>query len=144
MKVTDNRPVSSYSNIKKKAKSAASGSSFADIMAASTASSGSTAESSGVAATAPMDGLLALQEVSEEDYARRETLKQGHNLIQSLEALRQSLLLGAVPYSVLRTLEGRLSEQRQMTVDPDLHSIMDDIELRAAVELAKLEANSHR
>ena len=138
VKIDDTNPLKGYSGIKKKLKSGSTSSTaFAEILSAASSSSDAASAVSSVAASANVGGLLSLQEVSDEDFARQKTIKQGENLLKSLDALRQSLLLGAVPLDVLRTLESRLAQQREMTVDPKLHAIMDDIELRAAVELAK-------
>ena len=143
MRITDNRPVTSASEAKKKPKAgAASASGFADALGAASSSSSGTSEVSGVSATASVGNLLALQEVSDDDYERAQTIRQGQDLLKSLDSLRQSLLLGNVPSSTLETLEGRLKIQRAQTVDPKLHAIMDDIELRAAVELAKYQRNN--
>ena len=143
MRITDNRPVTSASEAKKKPKAGgASSSAFADALSNANSSSSGTSEVSGVSATASVGNLLALQEVSDDDYERAQTIRQGQDLLKSLDSLRQSLLLGNVPSSTLETLEGRLKIQRAQTVDPKLHAIMDDIELRAAVELAKYQRNN--
>lgn len=138
-KIKGTSSATGYGNIKKTGgKSGSAGSAFSDILAAAGASTSAAAGASSIAAPTGIGGLLGLQEVSDEHIARQKTIKQGHSLLQSLEAIRQSLLLGMVPIDVLKTLESRLKNQREMTIDPALHSIMDDIELRAAVELAKL------
>ena len=138
MRITDNRPVTSASEAKKKPKTGgASSSAFADALSSASNSTSSTSEVTSVSATASVGSLLALQEVSDEEYTRSQTIRQGEDLLKSLDSIRQSLLLGNVSINVLQTLEERLKVQRSQTVDPKLHAIMDDIELRAAVELAK-------
>lgn len=144
VKISDTNPLKGYGNIKKKLKAnSSSGTAFADVLSAASNSDGPAAVSS-VSATASVGSLLSLQEVSDEDIARKKTIEHGQNLIKSLEALRQSLLMGSVPLHVLQSLEGRLKQQREMTIDPELHAIMDDIELRAAVELAKYERRNDK
>lgn len=94
------------------------------------------------AATAPvgnLESLLAAQEMPEETLRRQTLIRQGHDMIESLESLRQSLLTGRIPPAVLSELSGRLAVQRQSVTDPKLIGIIEDIELRVAVELAKLE-----
>ena len=138
VKINDTNPLKGYAGIKKKLKAGSTGgASFSDALSAASSSSDAASAVSSVSATANVGGLLSLQEVSDEDFARQKAIKQGQNMLSSLDALRQSLLLGRVPVDVLRTLESRLAQQREMTVDPKLHAIIDDIELRAAVELAK-------
>lgn len=141
IKINDSHPVKGYSHLKKKLKSASSGAaSFDSVLSAASSTQESLAGVSGLSGAASVGSLLALQEVSQEEMAKKEALQHGTNLLKSLEALRQSLLLGRVPVDVLRTLESRLQRQRQLTMDPELHEIIDDIELRAAVELAKYDS----
>lgn len=121
----------------KKAGKAASGTSFADILAASEA--GGTAATSDIAATAAVNNMLALQEISEEDVRRRKLVQQGHNLLDVLEKLRRQLLTGTLPAPLLQELARNIAMKKQTVMDPQLMALMEDIELRAAVELAKLE-----
>jgi hypothetical protein len=48
------------------------------------------------------------------------------------------LLLGTIPASRLESLAQQIRAKREQVSDPRLDQILDDIELRAAVELAKL------
>lgn len=139
IKINDSNPIKGYGGIKKKAKASTSSTSFDSILSTASTAQENLGGVSGVSASASIGSLLALQEVSEEDVAKKKVIQYGGDLIKSLEALRQSLLLGRVPVDVLKTLESRLKKQRQMTMDPELHAIIDDIELRAAVELAKYQ-----
>lgn len=88
---------------------------------------------------ASVDGLLALQSMEGEAERRRQAVREGEEMLDSLERLRRSLLSGGVPPGVLRELEQRLSRQRAMVSDPQLIALIDDIELRVAVEKAKLD-----
>jgi len=92
-----------------------------------------------VAATSALGNMLALQEISEEDIKRKKLEQQGHNMLDALEDLRQKLLIGNLPPSVLQNIGRQMSIQKQFVSDPRLMEIIDDIELRTAVELAKLE-----
>jgi hypothetical protein len=116
-------------------------SSFADVLAATEAENAAPASSlTDVAATAALNNLLALQEISEEDVKRKKLAQQGKNMLDSLEKLRMQLLAGTVPAHTMQELSRQLSLQKQEVIDPQLRAIIDDIELRTAVELAKLEA----
>jgi hypothetical protein len=139
MKITEYSQIRNAPSVRKKI-ATGSTSSFSDVLASmESGTTASASEAASLTATGGVDVLLSLQEVSEETTARKQVVQQGHALLDSLEALRHSLLMGAVPMSVLTTLEARLNQQRLMTNDPRLHEIMDDIELRVAVELAKWE-----
>lgn len=101
-----------------------------------------TSELSEVAApSAPssLSGVLALQEISDEEMHRQKAFKQAHLTLDVLEELRNSLLMGEVPLHLLNRLAGRIAEQKKTISDPRLLDLMKDIELRASVELAKLE-----
>jgi hypothetical protein len=139
MKITEYNPLRGYGGIKKKMGVSSSSSNFADILSAAQSAADGVGDVAAASASASVAGLFALQEVSEEEYNRKKTIQHGHTLLDSLEALRHALLMGQVPVEVLKTLEARLKQQRALTFDPALHEIMDDIELRAAVELAKWE-----
>ena len=92
------------------------------------------------ATPAAVNGLLALQEVhddADENSSRAKAF--AHGLLDQLDVLRHSLLLGRIEPARLRELHGRLQAERVKVMDPELASILDEIELRVAVELAKYE-----
>ncbi len=139
MKITEYSQIRNSPSVRKKL-AAGGTSSFSDVLASVESGSASAAsETSTAAAVGGVEGLFVLQEVSAETAARKQVVQHGHAMLDSLEALRHSLLIGAVPLSVLKTLGDRLNQQRAMTSDPALHIIIDDIDLRVAVELAKWE-----
>lgn len=94
-------------------------------------------------ATGPVSSvgmLLGAQEVDDKEMQRRKAVKRGRLTLDALAQLRDGLLLGALPLSTIRNLEKLVEQERAFTMDPALKSILDDIEVRAAVEVAKLEA----
>lgn len=105
---------------------------------------GDSAAANALAATSALPGLLGLQEISDEEMARKQAVKHGFSTLDTLEDLRDALLMGSVPAGMLRQIERMVAQQRQQVADPRLLSILDDIELRAAVELAKLEMAGRR
>jgi hypothetical protein len=137
--------VDAYGNIKntsaaKKRVGVSSGSDFSSLLSlAESDETSHAAKLSDIAAASPLSGMLALQEVSEEEIRRKKLIKQGESMLDSLEQLRRKLLLGPLPMDVLHNIRHNLSLQRQSVADPHLIAIMDEIELRTAVELAKLE-----
>ena len=84
-----------------------------------------------------IDSILALQETPDPGERRRRGLKRGQALIESLERIRLGLLAGAIDRGELEALSTALAEQREGVEDPGLARLLADIELRAAVELAK-------
>jgi hypothetical protein len=105
-------------------------------------SSASAAESSvalGVSALGSVDALIALQEVDSALERRRRAVGRAGRVLDELDALKLALLDGEPSEAGLRRLAAAVREQREATSDPDLEALLDQIEARAAVELAKLE-----
>lgn len=89
------------------------------------------------AAPTGLGALLALQAVEDPLFARRKAVRRGQSLLDTLEELRAELVVGRVPEGKLNRLMALLGQARDMA-DPGLDALIDDIELRARVELAKL------
>jgi hypothetical protein len=96
----------------------------------------------GAASLAPVDALLALQEVPDALTGRRSSVNRGFRVLDHLDELRIGLLEGGIPRRALRNLLQEVRNQREEADDPQLASILDEIELRARVELAKYGENS--
>lgn len=95
-----------------------------------------------VAPTAATAALLAVQEVEDPEERRKRTLARAHDLLDDLEQIRNGLVEGRIPAATLRRLGGRLAEEAEDAGDPALRSLLREVELRAAVELAKLERDA--
>lgn len=102
---------------------------------------GSAQESSGVSSMAALGAIspmLGLQEVDD----ALERSKRGQNRAQSildrLEDIRLELLMGGLSRGRLLQLAHMVSVRRPEIEDPHLAEILDEIDLRAQVELAKL------
>lgn len=143
-KINFPKPVAPSRVEAKRRASGVSGTSFSSLLDSMEDVTGTSAPESAPAATAVAGTniFLGLQEVSEDEVERRRAMKQGKSMIDALEQLRDSLLVGTVSARTIRQLEQVLGEQRSTSLDPRLQSIMNDIEVRAAVELAKLERAS--
>lgn len=91
-------------------------------------------------------GILAAQSVdpdgapSHEQRQRRAA--RGTEILDRLEEVRRGLLTGAVPKSRLQELAQLVREKRERGADPLISRLLDEIELRAEVELAKLSPRS--
>ncbi|MAR56816.1 MAG: flagellar assembly protein FliX [Rickettsiales bacterium] len=88
---------------------------------------------------APLNNLFSMQEVSDDEHQRQQAFKQARLTLDELEKLRDGLLLGSIPVSLLHRIEDLVAKQRPLITDPALTELLNHIELRAAVELAKLE-----
>jgi hypothetical protein len=92
-----------------------------------------------VAAAAPasaIDGLLALQAVEDPTAGRKKQLRRGRSLLDTLEMIKADLLVGRVSDGHLNQLMTLIGQARERQ-EPGLDGVLDDIELRARVELAK-------
>lgn len=85
-----------------------------------------------------LDALLALQEVPDALSGRAKARQHGERLLEILDQIRLDILTGRLPRSRLEQLSGQLAQRREAVDDPRLAEVIDQIELRAAVELAKL------
>lgn len=99
---------------------------------------------SGAAATtganpiAAVDSLLTLQEVADPEQGNRESTQHGKDVLDLLDEIRLGLLNGRIPEHRLKALVRMLAGRSNSFVDPRLSQIVDEIDLRARVELAKL------
>ena len=100
------------------------------------------AQSSGVSATASLmgvDALLTLQDVGGPLERKRRAVGRASRLLDRLDELKLALLGGNITGDNLMRLQVAIREQRAATDDPRLESLLDEIETRALVEIAKLE-----
>lgn len=144
MKITEFSPVNkTAATAKKKAVGSASGGDFMGLLSTSeTENAAPAAPMSDVLPTNSMNALLTLQEMPDDEIARRRAVLESKGTIEALETLRVGLLTGSIPEHLLQRLTDVVALQKQQVEDPRLRSLIEDIELRAAVELAKLERAS--
>lgn len=91
----------------------------------------------GAASVGAVDSLLSLQEVNDASTGRSRGLQRAGDLLDHLDEIRYGLLMGGLSRASLQDLARSVRQQRAMASDPRLGEILDEIELRAAVELAK-------
>jgi hypothetical protein len=94
---------------------------------------------SGVGAIGSLDALLALQETPGPLERRKRAIRRAGRLLDMLDAVKLSLIGGESPGHALRQLSLALNEARDGTEDGGLDAVLDHIDTRAAVELAKDE-----
>ena len=69
-------------------------------------------------------------------------IRRGEDILDRLEDLRHGLLTGTISADKLQTLAHVVRTGRGNCGDPRLAALLDEIELRAEVELAKLSLRS--
>jgi hypothetical protein len=102
-------------------------------------SSGESAPTRAAPMLSGLDAMLALQSVDDALTKRRRALRRGRALLDDLDKLKLSLLEGRASAADAARLAGLVADQRDRVEDPVLDAILGEIDVRAAVELAKLE-----
>ena len=90
---------------------------------------------------ATLDAIVPIDSAAVEEQHKNLAKGRAVFILDRLEDIRQGLLLGAISQSGLQELARTIREARGETLDPKMSDILDDIELRAKIELAKLEQN---
>ncbi len=83
-----------------------------------------------------LDALLALQAVGGPLEGKKKAVRRGQSLLDTLDEIKADLLLGRVSFERLDRLASMLDEVREQSL-PGLDAVLDEIELRVRVELAK-------
>ncbi len=91
-----------------------------------------------------LDVLLALQETLSPTERRRRAVRRAGKILDALDALKLSLLDGEPSATELQSLQTAVKEARAETEDPALEGLLEQIEIRAAVELAKRDMTEAR
>jgi len=94
---------------------------------------------SGPGPIAALDSILLLQGMDDSTDGRAKGQAHGEQLLNLLDAVRDGLLAGGIPRSTLNKLAVAVTRRHDIFADPKLQDVLDQIELRAHVELAKLE-----
>lgn len=138
MKITGPGPISPTPSRPSRMARGGKGSSFSseirdDVSAAAPAVTGSP--------VGAIEGILAIQEVPDATEGRSRGLGHAHDMLDRLDEIRHGLLVGAIPMGRLVALRQQMREMRNsgnMPRDARLSAILEEIDLRASVELAKL------
>lgn len=93
----------------------------------------------GASPIAAVDTILALQGIDDYADSRTRSVTHGEQLLKLLDEVRDGLLSGGIPRQILHRLTQAVSRRRESFADAKLQSVIDEIDLRARVELAKLE-----
>lgn len=137
MYITGTTPSGESKVISKKAIKPGSGG-FSGLLSSGDVEEASTHTTSGVSS---LNSLLFMQEVGDEEYQRKEAVKHGFDVLKYLDNIRINLLCGTLSKETIFGLDSVLQKIRKNFNDPHLSKIIDEIELRAMVEIAKLESN---
>ena len=96
--------------------------------------------SDNVTSVSEVSSILLVQEIPQDSSAgnqNKNLFTRGEALLDQLGIIRDGLLAGSLPAGQLKELTKVLNEEKTINSDPRLLEIIDEIELRAQVELAK-------
>lgn len=88
-------------------------------------------------AVSTVDALIALQGVEDSTERKKRAVVRGRKALDVLDALKLAVLDGSVDQSTLARLKVAAEGLTEETGDPGLDTVLGEIDLRVAVELAK-------
>ena len=137
MKISGPGQTQGPSKTKKSDKSQGADSSFSDFVAKD---SGSGATTQNAQSIAHVDALLAVQGAEDPTAgaSKKRMRQRSMKLLDGLDRLRMKMLQGSLTVGDMVDIADVVASHREKIMDPRLTSIMDEIDLRAQVELAKL------
>jgi len=140
MKVPEIRKSAAKSASKVKKPHKAGGARFAEHLNKAPPPTGGVPTVAETAPVASVASILSIQEVDAESPAdaRARMVHYGTDILDRLDEIRDQILAGAVSKNRLENLAQTLRQRRDKVDDPQLIALIDEIELRAEVELAKL------
>ena len=100
-----------------------------------------TGASGSVSPVQSVDALLSIQEVDDATtgQSQAQARQWGMDVLDHLDRLRIGIISGTVARHDLERISALVERHRGQSSDPALMQILDEIELRARVELAKFE-----
>lgn len=113
---------------------------FAMPQTSGAAPAAATTAAASTSSVADVSALMALQGVETATERRRRAIRRGGTLLDRLEELKLAMLSGEAGENALERLGRTLREERPEDEDAALTGLLQQIDLRAAVELAKAEA----
>lgn len=97
-----------------------------------------TAPAAGVGGVTPLDAILALQAEEGPAQKRARQARRGRAALDVLEKVERALVLGRAPAGLRGELE-QAQRGGEATGEPDLDDLLREIDVRLAVEAAKLD-----
>jgi hypothetical protein len=139
MKITG-APISGPQRVGNTSSATAKRGSFTAERSGGAAQSAASARVGAPAGVSSLDALLALQELDGPLERRRRSVRRAGRILDELDGVKLALLGDdeGAPAALAR-LSRAVADQRAQTDDGALEGVLDEIEVRAAVELAKRE-----
>ena len=137
MKITPNAPLSK-TNRKKSVKSKQADQGFMDAMheTESAQNSEESKKASSIQSTSMVGSVIFVQdETSDEERGSQ----IGHQLLNQLEVMQRDMLMGRLNIQRLKQMQATIAQISKMQCGQGLKQILQEIELRVSVELAKYD-----
>lgn len=112
--------------------------SFGDMVAQATQESQSAAATQSIA---KVDALLAVQgvESATDRGAKRHMRERGDKILRQLDHIRLGILTGRLNAGELIDIADVVASHREQVDDPEMSAVLDEIDLRAQIEIAKMK-----
>jgi hypothetical protein len=137
MKVSGPGQAQGPSKTKKSGKAGASSGDFGAYMAAGSKESAPTTNTQSIAM---VDALLTIQgaEDPSQGASKRRMRARANTVLNELDKLRMAMLTNQLTVGHMIDIADVVASHREKITDPELTGLMDEIDLRAQVELAKM------
>jgi hypothetical protein len=137
MKVEGPGKAQSASNTKKSGRTEKGDSHFGDFLTSGTAATESAGQTQSIGT---VDSLLALQGADDPTAkaAKKRMRERANTILSELDKMRMAMLSGRLTVGHMIDIADVIASHREKINDPALTDLMDEIDLRAQVELAKM------
>lgn len=139
MKIEGPKSTSRTGSSKKSGK--ASDSSGADFSSFISNTAGEAEQSAASQSMARVEGLLAVQAAEDpmQGQARKRMVSRARDILDELDKIKMALLNGNLRATQIENISSIVAQSRDRIEDPELSFLLDEIDLRAQVEMTKLE-----
>jgi len=139
MKVTKSGSTKGVSSSRKADKAASGDSGFADALR-DVSGADATEQAQTTSSVGTVGSILAMQQVADstDHRSRGLMMEYGNDLLDQLDKIRMAILSGSISKDRLQDIARRLRERKITSDDPRLNDMIDEVELRVEVEIAKL------
>lgn len=137
MKVDGPNSTQKTSQTQRKAKTSGGAGGFGDFLTEGTAETGGASATHSIA---HIDTLLAVQEAENptERAARKRMKVRADAILDELDRMRMGLLTGTLTVGHVIDIADVVAQHREKIMDPRLTAVLDEIDMRAQIELAKM------
>ncbi len=138
MKIDKTSQTGQTSGSKKKDKTSSGDSSFRDMMSGGVQAGSSTGPSQSIGS---VDALLAVQGAEDptQKAAKRRMRERADDILEQLERIKMGLLTGQLTVGDVIDIASVVARHRERIMDPEMTALLDEIDLRAQVEIAKMQ-----